>query len=108
MFGLFFVKGQYSVSLFCLNISAVLCVCAGVNEWLTPLGGQTFRVGIQITLVPFASTREIFPPLDTERKFPPSDVLRAFEVGRKFRQPEVRIVSLSMPMPPILDVLRRV
>ena len=99
------MKEQYSVSLYCLNISSVLRVCAGVNEWLTPLGGQTFRVGVQITLVPFASTREIFPPLDTERKFPPSDVLRAFEIGGKFRQPEVRIVSLSMPMPPILALL---
>ena len=99
------MKGLYSDSLYCLNISAVLCVCAGVNEWLTPLGGQTFRVGIQITLVPFVATREKFPPLDTERKFPPSDVLRAFEVGRKFRQPEVRIVSLSIPMPPILALL---
>ena len=99
------MKGQYNVSLYCLNISAVLCVCAGVNEWLTPLGGQTFRVGIQITLVPFVSTREILRPLITERKFPPSDVLRAFEVGGKFRQPEVRIVSLSIPMPPILALL---
>lgn len=102
------MKGQYSDSLYCLNISAVLCICAGVNEWLTPLGEQTFCAGIQITLVPFVATREKFPPLVAERKSPLSDALCAFEVGGKFRHPEVRFVSLSPSMPPILDVLRRV